>query len=469
MPGDAESAAAHLGIERLRREHLPKAFEGVPVAPRVGGAAARLVDFFALTRAWTPWVIGTVLALSFVLLTVAFRSVVVPLKAIVLNLLSVAAAYGAMVLVFQQGHGASVLGVQQVPSIEAWIPLFLFTVLYGLSMDYHVMLLSRMREHYAATRDTAAAVSHGLSTTARVITGAAAIIGARLQFEVPMEAFAGHAVQPHVEGRPAEAVRYRGEQRVQRFDQRVEVGAQEVVVAARRQQPRLVRQLRRLGRDHGVLGAAVHEAAVRGGVRQRRAPRTLRERLRLLQFELQARRQGVQAEHLAVVVRDRRAGERADVLEQVGAGDPGPRFQCRDALLPQAHAVAPAGEVEIAGLLVVQAALGDHFVVGVRRILVRERARRPARLVRCGARIALRRDLGRRVGFLTLAERTGVGARRRSGVHRPLLPQRRHQDRPRRGRVDDRARWFVVRRQVHLPIRSNASWQSLQCWRRPVR
>jgi putative drug exporter of the RND superfamily len=176
MPGDAESAAAHLGIERLRREHLPKAFEGVPVTPRVGGPAARLVDFFALTRAWTPWVIGTVLALSFVLLTVAFRSVVVPLKAIVLNLLSVAAAYGAMVLVFQQGFGASLLGLQQVPSIEAWIPLFLFTVLYGLSMDYHVMLLSRMREHYAATRDTAAAVSYGLSTTARVITGAAAIM-----------------------------------------------------------------------------------------------------------------------------------------------------------------------------------------------------------------------------------------------------------------------------------------------------
>jgi len=102
--------------------------------------------------------------------------VVVPLKAILLNLLSVAAAYGAMVLVFQQGVGASLLGLQQVPAIEAWIPLFLFTVLYGLSMDYHVMLLSRMREHYAATLDTTAAVSHGISTTARVITGAAAIM-----------------------------------------------------------------------------------------------------------------------------------------------------------------------------------------------------------------------------------------------------------------------------------------------------
>ena len=176
MRAEPESPVSHGGIERLRTEHLPRAFDGVPVVPRVGGDAARQVDFFALTRAWTPWVIGTVLALSAVLLTVAFRSLVVPLKAIALNLLSVAAAYGAMVLVFQHGVGASLLGLQPVPTVEAWIPLFLFTVLYGLSMDYHVMLLSRVREGYDRLGDTTVAVSQGIASTARVITGAAAIM-----------------------------------------------------------------------------------------------------------------------------------------------------------------------------------------------------------------------------------------------------------------------------------------------------
>ena len=117
-----------------------------------------------------------VLGLSFILLTVAFRSLVVPAKAIVLNLLSVGAAYGLIVLVFQKGVGNEIFGFEQVDAIEAWLPLFLFSVLFGLSMDYHVFLLSRIRERYTQTGDSSEAVAFGVRTTARLITGAALII-----------------------------------------------------------------------------------------------------------------------------------------------------------------------------------------------------------------------------------------------------------------------------------------------------
>ena len=116
------------------------------------------------------------LGLSLVLLTVAFRSVVIAGTAIVLNLLSVGAAYGLMVLVFQQGVGADLFGFQQVDTIEAWVPLFLFAVLFGLSMDYQVFLLSRIRERYTETGDTTEAVVSAVGRTARIITGAALII-----------------------------------------------------------------------------------------------------------------------------------------------------------------------------------------------------------------------------------------------------------------------------------------------------
>jgi RND superfamily putative drug exporter len=107
---------------------------------------------------------------------VVFRSIVVPLKALVMNLLSVGAAYGLIVLVFQEGVGAGVLGFQQVESIEAWLPLFLFSILFGLSMDYHVFLLSRIKERFDHTRDNAESVAYGLRTTGGLITGAAAIM-----------------------------------------------------------------------------------------------------------------------------------------------------------------------------------------------------------------------------------------------------------------------------------------------------
>jgi RND superfamily putative drug exporter len=117
-----------------------------------------------------------VLGVSFLLLVVVFRSIVVPLKAVALNLLSVGAAYGILVLVFQKGVGVSVLGLREAPVIESWLPLFLFAILFGLSMDYHVFLLSRIKEHYDETGDNAASVAHGLRSTAGIISGAALIM-----------------------------------------------------------------------------------------------------------------------------------------------------------------------------------------------------------------------------------------------------------------------------------------------------
>ena len=120
--------------------------------------------------------IAFVLTLSFVLLTLAFRSIAIPLTAIAVNLLSVGAAYGILVLVFQKGVGADLLGFTQVERIDAWVPIFLFSVLFGLSMDYQVFLLSRIHERWSATGDTPGAIVHGVASTARLITGAAAII-----------------------------------------------------------------------------------------------------------------------------------------------------------------------------------------------------------------------------------------------------------------------------------------------------
>jgi putative drug exporter of the RND superfamily len=121
-------------------------------------------------------VFAFVLGLSFVILLVVFRSIVVPVKAMVMNLLSVGAAYGLMVLVFQHGIGNGLVGFQQVERIESWVPLFMFAVLFGLSMDYHVFLLSRIREHFEHTHDNFESVAHGVESTAGMITGAAAIM-----------------------------------------------------------------------------------------------------------------------------------------------------------------------------------------------------------------------------------------------------------------------------------------------------
>ena len=177
LRGDPNSKAAVQAVERVRDDYVPDAFppsSGAQVY--VGGATAFNKDFFIMADRYLPIVFSFVLGLSFVLLTVAFRSIVVPLKAIALNLLSVAAAYGLIVLVSQKGVGAGLLGFQQVEVIDAWIPLFLFSVLFGLSMDYHVFLLSRIREHFDQTGDNTESVAYGLRTTAGIITGAALIM-----------------------------------------------------------------------------------------------------------------------------------------------------------------------------------------------------------------------------------------------------------------------------------------------------
>jgi RND superfamily putative drug exporter len=142
----------------------------------VGGLAAENLDGYNLTTQYLPLVVAFVLTLSFLLLMMVFRSIVVPLKAIVMNLLSVGAAYGLIVLIFQKGVGNEILGFQQVEAIEAWLPLFLFSILFGLSMDYHVFLLSRIKERYDLTGDNTEAVAFGVRSTGRLITGAALIM-----------------------------------------------------------------------------------------------------------------------------------------------------------------------------------------------------------------------------------------------------------------------------------------------------
>jgi putative drug exporter of the RND superfamily len=173
---EANSEEASQAIDRLRDEYVPQTFGDTADAVLVGGEPAEVRDYFALVGNWLPIVIAFVLALSFVLLTLAFRSIVVPLTAIAVNLLSVGAAYGLLVLVFQEGVGADIFGFGEVERIEAWVPVFLFSVLFGLSMDYQVFLLSRIHERYRATGDTTDAIVFGVGSTARLITGAALII-----------------------------------------------------------------------------------------------------------------------------------------------------------------------------------------------------------------------------------------------------------------------------------------------------
>ena len=176
VAGDAVSTEAVEAVRDLRAEVIPQAFAGSGVEAFVGGDTAEDIDYYDVMNTWLPIVFVFVLGLSFVLLTIAFRSIVVPATAIAMNLLSVGAAYGLLVLVFVEGVGNEIFGFQQVDFIEAWVPLFLFAVLFGLSMDYQVFLLSRIRERYAQTRDNTGAVTFGVVSTGRLITGAALII-----------------------------------------------------------------------------------------------------------------------------------------------------------------------------------------------------------------------------------------------------------------------------------------------------
>jgi RND superfamily putative drug exporter len=176
IAADPFSSPAYDAIDRLRNDYVPAAFDGVDANVLVGGDSAVADDLFSTLDTYTPIVFAFVLALSFILLLVVFRSIVVPIKALVMNLLSVGATYGIIVLVFQHGVGNELLGFRQTDEIAAWLPLFLFAVLFGLSMDYHVFLLSRIRERFDLTGDNTESVAYGVRNTAGIITGAAAIM-----------------------------------------------------------------------------------------------------------------------------------------------------------------------------------------------------------------------------------------------------------------------------------------------------
>src|SRR3954453_21914908 len=176
LAGDPDHSQARRGLDRLRSDLVPSAFEGTDTTVLVGGTTAENVDYSEVINTWLPIVLAFVLGLSFLLLTLVFRSLVLSATAVVLNLLSVGAAYGLLVLVFQHGAGTHLMGFQQVERVEAWVPVFLFSVLFALSMDYHVFLLSRIRERYEQSGDTPDAVIHGIAATGRIITGAALII-----------------------------------------------------------------------------------------------------------------------------------------------------------------------------------------------------------------------------------------------------------------------------------------------------
>jgi putative drug exporter of the RND superfamily len=163
-------------LSRLRNEVLPKAVAGTSAHAYVGGAAASNTDFASFIAERMPWFIGAVLVISFLLMLAMFRSVLVPLKAVVLNLLSIGAAYGVMVAVFQWGWFGSAFGVHRGAPIAPWAPMMLFAIVFGLSMDYEVFLLSKIRERYDATGDNSSAVAEGVAATARVISAAAAIM-----------------------------------------------------------------------------------------------------------------------------------------------------------------------------------------------------------------------------------------------------------------------------------------------------
>lgn len=163
-------------IKRLRSESLPAVLAGSQAEAYVGGATASFADIAERVSIRLPGFIAAVILLSFLLLMVVFRSILVPLKAALLNLLSIGAAYGVLVMVFQWGWGKGLIGLEATVPIVSFVPMFMFAILFGLSMDYEVFLLSRVREEYLRTGDNDASVIYGIASTARVITSAALIM-----------------------------------------------------------------------------------------------------------------------------------------------------------------------------------------------------------------------------------------------------------------------------------------------------
>jgi RND superfamily putative drug exporter len=177
LGGNGTDATSNRALKALRDQVIPNTVGRVPgVKADVAGLTAQSYDFNRQMKSRSPWVFAFVLGLAFCLLLFTFRSLVIPLKAIALNLLSVGASYGVLVWVFQYGHGESLLGFHSTGAIVSWMPLFMFVILFGLSMDYHVFILTRIREGFDRGMSTDQAVSHGIKTTAGVVTSAAVVM-----------------------------------------------------------------------------------------------------------------------------------------------------------------------------------------------------------------------------------------------------------------------------------------------------
>ncbi len=177
LAGTGTDAASLRALGLLRDDVIPATIGRVPgVTVHTTGSAGQTLDFNNTMKSHAPFVFAFVLGLAFVLLLLTFRSIVIPFTAIVLNLLSVGAAYGLLVLIFQQGHLQSLLGFTSIGGVVNWLPLFLFVILFGLSMDYHVFILSRVREAHDHGMSTEDAVAHGIKATAGVVTSAAIVM-----------------------------------------------------------------------------------------------------------------------------------------------------------------------------------------------------------------------------------------------------------------------------------------------------
>ena len=183
LVGGTDEAVSENAVKLLRNDIIPEAFAGTDAQVYIGGFSADSVDFTDQMIQSAPYVFGFVLGLAFLLLLVMFRSIVIPVKAIVLNLLSVGAAYGVVVMVFQWGWGIGLLGSEATGVTAPWLPLFLFAIVFGLSMDYHMLVLNRIKEAYDQGYSNEESVSRGVKITAGQITSAAAImVGVFLTF-----------------------------------------------------------------------------------------------------------------------------------------------------------------------------------------------------------------------------------------------------------------------------------------------
>jgi RND superfamily putative drug exporter len=176
LAGNGTDAASEAALARLREDVIPATIGATEAQVNVTGMTAGSKDFNDTMKSHLPLVFGFVLGLTFLLLLVTFRSIVIPMVAIVLNLLSVGASYGVLKLVFQDGHGEGLLGFQSIGGVTSWLPLFLFVILFGLSMDYHVFILSRIREAAGRGLSTPDAIAQGIKQTAGVVSSAAIVM-----------------------------------------------------------------------------------------------------------------------------------------------------------------------------------------------------------------------------------------------------------------------------------------------------